>query len=141
MKRGRKADPPSHHAQRGTFQPSRHGNAIEILAANAVIEPRALPVQPDWLTAAGKLVWADDIGRISTTRMATELDSNLFGNYCNLQGAINLAFSAGAVPPAAYVAEARKMQELFGIGGARSRVLKTPGSGPTVNPFLRNGRK
>lgn len=85
MKRGPKPDLPSAKLARGTFQPSRNGGLIE------ATEPNALPVMPEWLTEAGREVWLDDIGRVSSTRLATERDSTMFANYCNLQGAILLA--------------------------------------------------
>lgn len=141
MKRGRKPDTSAQHVVKGTFQPVRHAGQIDIMASGAVIEPNALPVQPDWLTEAGAAVWLDNIGRVSSTKMATELDTDLFANYCNLQGAIVECARAQPYvpPPAAYYTEVRRMQELLGISGAKSRIGKV--STPTSNVFLRNGRK
>jgi hypothetical protein len=140
MKRGRKPDTSAQHLAKGTFQPVRHAGQVDIMASGASIEPDALPVQPDWLTEAGAAVWLDDIGRVSSTRMATELDSDLFATYCNLQGAIASCWRSGEVPPATHLMEARKMQEIFGIAGAKSRVVKV-GAAATANPFLRNGKR
>lgn len=140
MKRGRKPDTPAQHAARGTVQPSRHSGHVEILAAGSVIEPGSLPARPDNLSEDALAVWLDNIGRVSSTRMATELDTDMFANYCRLQGAINSCWRSGEVPPAAHLMEARKMQEMFGIAGAKSRVGKLP-EAPKANPFLRNGKR
>ncbi len=136
MKRGPKAELPSTKMARGTFQPCRDGGVVEIVA------PDALPVQPEWLTDAGRQVWLDDIGRVAGGKLVTEADSTMFANYCNLQGAISLAWRANEVPPAAMLMEARKMQEMFGLAGAKSRVAKAGGAGGAPsNPFARIGRR
>lgn len=57
MKRGRKAELPSVKEARGTLQPCRDANRVE------VIDQTGLPARPDWLTAAGEEVWIDEIGR------------------------------------------------------------------------------
>jgi hypothetical protein len=133
MKGGRKATPPSIHIAQGTYQPCRHAGTVEI------VEPDSLPRQPDWLTDAGRQIWLDDIGRVSSTRLVSESDSTAFANYCNLQGAITLAWQSGQVPPTTALAEVRKMQELFGLGGAKSR-LKAANGGKTSNPFSALGK-
>jgi hypothetical protein len=135
MKRGVKPTLPSVKAARGTLEPHRDANRIEIAS------PRDLPIEPTWLTSAGREVWLDEIGRVSAGFFVTEHDSTMFGNYCNLQGAINLAWMSGEVPPAAHLMEARKMAEQFGIFGAKSRLqIADPGK-KSANPFTRNGRK
>lgn len=106
-----------------------------------LIEPGSLPIQPEWLTPAGQEIWHDDIGRVSTHRLVSESDSTLFTTYCNLQGACSLAWKAGEVPPAAHLMEVRKLAEIFGIAGGKSRV-KIGGDGPKPsNPFARNGTR
>lgn len=136
MKRGRKPDLPSVKEARGTFQKCRDADRVE------VIEPDALPSQPDWLTVAGEEIWQDDIGRVAQGKLVTERDSTMFGNYCNLQGAIVLAWRAGEVPPAAHLVEARKMAEQFGIFSAKSRMgNKGDGAVGGSNPFTRNGKR
>lgn len=135
MKRGPKPDLPSTKEARGTIQKCRDANRIE------VIEPDALPAQPDWLTTAGEEVWQDDIGRVAQGKLVNERDSTMFGNYCNLQGAIILAWRAAEVPPASLLMEARKMAEQFGIFSAKSRLQIKGGDGPSSNPFAKNGRR
>lgn len=137
MKRGRKADPPSVKAERGTLQPCRDGNRVE------VIDHLGLPAKPDWLTAAGEEVWIDEIGRVAVGRFVSERDTTMFANYCNLQGAINMAWRSGEVPPAAHLMEARKMAEQFGLFGAKSRIgtKVNGGEAPSGNPFNRNGQR
>lgn len=135
MKRGPKAELPSVKAARGTFQPCRDGGKVQ------VIEPDQLPMEPVWLTEAGREVWLDEIGRVSVAKLATERDSTMFGNYCNLQGAIVQAWRAGEVPPAAMLTEARKMAEQFGLFGAKSRMNVAGNDGKSSNPFARNGAR
>lgn len=136
MKRGRKSELPSTKLARGTLQKCRDSGRVE------VIEREQLPLQPDWLTPEGQDVWLEDLGRVATHSLVSELDSTVFGNYCNLQGAINKAWRLGEVPPAAYIMEARKMAEQFGIFGAKSRMkVGSGGSGGTGNPFAKNGKR
>lgn len=131
MQRGPKAQLPSEKKAKGTFQPVRDAGRIQI------IEPMSMPQRPDWLTSEAGEIWLDDVGRV---KLATEADSNLFANYCTLQGAIVKAVRAGGdMPPMAAFAEVRKMQELLGIAGARSRVGVAPEGGKPGNGFARNG--
>lgn len=131
MKRGPKPQLPSEKRAKGTYQPSRDGHRIE------VIEPNAMPQQPNWLTAEAEEVWMDDVGRV---KLATESDSTLFANYCSLQGSLIKAIRSNEVPPITAFTEVRKMQEVLGIGGARSRVGVKPDA-PAGGVFSRNGRR
>lgn len=131
---GHKPGLPSEKLARGTYRPDRHAGLVE------VIEPDSLPPRPDWLTTEGEEVWMDDIGRVSAHRLVGEKDATVFGQYCNLMGACIKAWRSGAVPPVTAIAEARKMAELFGIAGARSR-LKIAADAAAANPFSRNGRR
>lgn len=133
MQRGPKAQLPSEKKAKGTFQPVRDAGRVQI------IEPMSTPQQPDWLNTEAQEIWLDDVGRV---KLATEADSNLFANYCTLQGAIVKAIRAGReMPPMAAFAEVRKMQELLGIAGARSRVGIAPEGGKAGNVFARNGNR
>lgn len=133
MQPGPKAQLPSEKKAKGTYQPVRDSGRVEI------IEPMSTPRQPDWLTAEAQEVWLDDVGR---SKLVTESDSYLFANYCTLQGAIVKAIrSGGEMPPMAAFAEVRKMQELLGIAGARSRVGVAPDGGKAGNVFARNGSR
>ena len=129
MKRGRKPDLPSVRALRGSSRSHRDADKVEIIG------PDMPPVEPESLTEAGRSVWLDNIGRVAQTKLATELDSQMFANFCNLQGAINDAWRSNSVLLAAHMSEARKMAEQFGIFGAKSRVIS--GQKPDVpgNPF------
>jgi hypothetical protein len=108
-----------------------------------LVAPDALPQKPDWLTAAGEEVWMEDIGRASQVRLLSESDTTMFANYCNLQGCIIQAWrvmASGdpdeAPPPISALEHVRKLQEYFGIAGAKSRVVKVEqGGGPAGNPF------
>lgn len=128
MKRGTKADLPSVKVLRGTSRKDRDGDKVEIIV------PDSLPAEPGCLTEAGRGVWLDNIGRVAQTKLANELDSQMFANFCNLQGAIDDAWRAKGVPPAAHLSEARKMAEQFGLFGAKSRVI-SGGNLKRKNPF------
>lgn len=125
---------PSHTKKaRGTLRPSRQIGVIEITT------PDAPPQQPDWLTASGEAVWLDNIGRVMAVGLATEADSDLLGLWCNLVGACGEAWRAGAVPPGWAVTESRRLGELFGLAGARSRIVRGLETGPSAeNPFAHN---
>ena len=80
-------------------------------------------------------MWLDNIGRVSSLKTAGELDSDFFGQYCNLQGANSQAWQAGQVPPISALDLARKMLEQLGLAGSKSR-LKNVGNGPKQsNPY------
>lgn len=132
MQRGPKAQLPSEKKAKGTFQKSRDGQKVQI------IEPMSTPQQPDWLTVEAQEIWLDDVGRV---KLATEADSTLFANYCALQGFIIEAVRRGEVPSISAFTEVRKMQEVLGIGGARSRVGLEPKGGKPGNVFGGNGRR
>lgn len=135
MRTGPKGVPRDEKAARGTLQPSRDANVVQ------VIEPSALPQQPDWLTEDGRQAWLDNIGRVSSVRGAAEVDTDLFANFCNLQGAVSKAWRAGEVPPITALMETRKMMELLRIGGQSSRTTKVADDAkPSGNPFLRARR-
>ena len=86
MNRGPKPQLPATKLDKGTYQPCRDANRVEIIA------PDALPQKPDWLTAAGEEVWMDEIGRAAQMKLVSEADTTMFGNYCNLQGYIIMAW-------------------------------------------------
>jgi phage terminase small subunit len=134
MQRGPKRQLPSEKRARGTFQPVRDANTIEI------IEPNAMPQMPDWLSAEAQEIWLEDLGRVTANRLVTEKDTTAFANYCALQALIVQCFRKGEAPAITALAEVRKLQELFGIGGAKSR-LQVKSAGGSGNPFKRNGSR
>jgi hypothetical protein len=130
VRRGKKPNTPAELKARGTFRPVRHKGLVELDTATDV------PVQPDWLTDAGRAAWADLLEHVIAARSATVADSAVLGTLCNLIGASAQAWQAGAVPPAAHLAEQRRLAELFRVGGAASRVGLPEGVAKD-NPFLR----
>jgi len=136
MRGGHKLMSVDEKRDRGTLRPCRE-NGVSV-----VVEPNALPQQPDWLTEEGGAVWLDNIGRVSTARGASELDTEMFANFCNLQGAVIRAWRAGEVPPITAMMETRKMMELLRIGGTASRLVKVAdGEKPSGNPFIKQRPK
>ena len=129
MKGGHKPQTPAAKRARSTYRRDRDGQRFE------VVTPAALPIQPDWLTEAGRDQWLDNIGRVSSTHLATETDSAMFATFCNVMGALSLCWRSGEVPPAAHLVEARRLAELFGLAGPKSRVGAPPGATKESNPF------
>lgn len=144
MKRGPKAELPSEHLKRGTLQPSRHGDrkgAVSQLAAiaeGAVTLASAMPQKPETLSAEAALVWDDDIARAVQGGYIGERDQTMFAQYCQVVGACNAVWKTGKAPPAAYLTEARKLAEMFGLLGAKSRVKGKNDGAKTDNPFSRH---
>ncbi len=147
MKRGPKAELPSEHLKRGTLQPSRHGSRkaaasqFAEIAENAVTLASAMPGKPDSLSAEAQLVWDDDIARAVQGGYVAERDQTMFAQYCQVVGACNACWKTGAVPPAAYLTEARKLAEMFGLLGAKSRVKGKSDGAETDNPVARSARR
>ena len=106
---------------RGTFRPDRHGSASRY----SLVTPNEPPIPPAWLTPTGRKMWQSEAPRAFAAGFASEADSNCFGNFANLLGAIVDAWGSGGVPPATYMAEARRMAEQFGLAGVLSRVTKS----------------
>lgn len=136
MKRGPKGETPTEKDRRGTLRPVRDAGKKEIIV------PGDPPIMPDYLSPEAIDVWQEMLGRVMTARV-TEVDSSLFARYCSLEALVRAAFQAGGPPPpAAYLSELRKSEELLGIAGPKSRV-----SGPAQpgvvsnNPFARNGNR
>lgn len=136
MKRGAKPLPREVKIARGTLQPCRDaGPGYEIVSRG---EP---PIAPDYLKPEAQEVWIEEIGRVMAFGVS-EKDSSLFARYCATEALARKAFLAGEPPPAAYLTELRRMAELLGIAGPRTRVGARP-DGPTnsSNPFVRNGNR
>lgn len=136
MKRGHKPNLPATKRARGTYRPDRDGGVVEL------VEPESLPQRPDSLTEAGQLVWLDNIGRAAANRLATERDSTIFGQFCNLVGALNLAWSAGEVPPIVAITEAVAWPSCLAWPASRAgwrRALPTE-EHPIRSPGMAGGR-
>lgn len=136
MKRGPKPEARATKVQRGTLQPCRDGGAVvELVTA---VDP---PMMPDYLSDAAKEVWIEQIGRVMLGGIG-DRDSLLFARYCATEALARTAFAAGEPPPSAYLSELRRMEELLGIAGPRTRQTGKPGGATTIeNPFARNGRR
>ena len=135
MPRGRKPLAPSEKESRGTLIPSRDAGRGEIIAPNETV------CRPDWLTAEGEMVWIDDFPRVQSVSGAREVDTTLFGNYCNLQGMINRRWGQDECPPITAMTEVRRMQEALRIAGPSSRVTKGGDEPKSGNPFKRHGQR
>lgn len=92
---------------------------------------------PDYLSTPAQAIWIEELGRVIGGG-ASELDSSLFARYCATEALLREAFANGHTPPAAFLAEQRRVAELLGLAGPKSR----PGARPREkNPFERNGKR
>jgi hypothetical protein len=134
MRRGPKPELPSLKARSGTFRPHRDRFKVEILTSST------FPVKPDWLTAAGQTIWDENIARAATIGL-TEHDSVVFAIFCNLTGEIAQAMRAGKMVSIAAQTEVRRLAELLGLAGPKSRVIMgNPPPEAGSNPFARRRR-
>jgi hypothetical protein len=124
---------PTEKRARGTYAPFRDADRVEFIEAPSV------PAEPASLTEGGRQVWLDIIPHVAG-RLAGERDSLLLGQLANLTAACNAAWASGAAPPAAHLAEVRRLCEIFGLAGRRSRMGVLPAGRAEPNPFTRNGR-
>lgn len=138
MQRGRKPDPPAVKASRLGKLPG-----TEDFGRQELVVPGSPPMMPEYLTPKAQIVWQEEIGRVMSVGVV-EVDSSLFARYCSLEALVRQSLEAGAEPPpAAYLTELRRMGELLGIAGRKSRVGGKVGDDPTktTNPFARNGNR
>lgn len=133
MQRGRKAEPPSTLAARGTFQPCRASGRTEIVV------PGDPPMMPDYLTPEAQIVWQEEIGRVMAAGVA-EPDSSLFARYCATEALARKAFQQGEAVPASVLTVLRQYAEMLRIAGPKSRV-GVGDNGKASNPFARNGAR
>lgn len=100
---------------------------MEIVGAN---DP---PVTPDYLSPEAQIVWQEEVARVMSVGVC-ELDSSIFGRYCSIEAVVRNVHANGQAAPAAYLTELRRMAELLGIAGPKSRVQKVD-QGKSSNPF------
>lgn len=135
MKPGPKRSPNSVKIERGTLANYRDAQTMELVQFDS------LPTAPDWLTDAGRSEWLDNIGRVSSVKLITEADSVLFAGWCNMVGAAAMAWRSGEVPPSSHLMEIRKLAEMFGLAGRKSRVGQVSDDAKSGNPFTKIGSR
>jgi hypothetical protein len=128
MKPGPKPQPLAVQKARGTVEPWRDGDKVQIVTTD---DP---PSQPEIMTAEVQAMWQEQLPRVMQAG-AVELDSELFSTYCHVAVALRKCWTAGEVPPASHLTEFRRLSELLGIAGPKSRVGRAPPSKPAGNPF------
>jgi len=133
MQRGRKAEPSSTKLARGTFQPCRDGQKVQVLA------PGDPPMMPDYLTPEAEIVWQEILGRVMAVGVA-EPDSALLARYCAMEALARNTLRSGDAIPATIMTALRQYEELLRIAGPKSRV-GVKQDGQSANPFARNGRR
>ncbi|ATP18558.1 hypothetical protein [Sphingobium yanoikuyae] len=118
MRPGKKLTDPQRKKLAGTFKQCVDGATTAI---SAVL--RDIPVQPDWMSEAGKEVWAADLEKVMATGL-TGVDAGAFALYCETMAVFIQSVRAGQPVNAAYRSELRKQMELLSIAGAKSRLAK-----------------
>lgn len=132
MKPGPKPLPPHVKAARGTAQPCRDTYRPLETPEGAVTPPPGMPLE-------ALVIW-DDLAPVAIALGTLKpADAYAFAQLCNMTAAIQSTWRGGPPAPAAYVAQWRLMLELFGLAGAKSRLV-TEATAKHDNPFLRNGR-
>lgn len=119
MRRGAKLGNPTTRQLAGTFRKDRHADIVSIAPA----VPSNAPTQPAYLTPEAKLVWQEEVQRV-TGCGATDADSSMFARYCQMEAAFRVLIAAGELPKAALVTELRRTGELLGIAGVKSRLAR-----------------
>ncbi len=80
-------------------------------------------------------MWREEVDRVTACGI-TDADSSLFARYCTMEAAYRTQITAGELPKAALLTELRRMAELLGIAGLRSRLARSGGSeAPKASPF------
>lgn len=133
MKPGRKPEPVATKLARGTFQPCRDGDKVQIYGAGDA------PQMPDYLTAEAIDVWQETVGRVMHVGVG-EADSSLLGRYCAMEALSRKTLAGGEPIPASVMTALRQMEELLGIAGPKSRIGRVT-DGKSSNPFARNGKR
>jgi hypothetical protein len=92
------------------------------------------------LTAAGQKIWDENKARAATIGI-TEHDTVIFTIFCNLTGEIAQAVRAGKAVSIAAQTEVRRLGELLGLAGPKSRIIvDNPAPEGSSNPFARRRR-
>jgi len=118
MQRGKKLTDPQRKKLAGTFKQCVDGATTTISTI-----PRDIPHQPDWMSEAGKAVWAADLEKVIATGL-TSVDAGAFALYCETMAVFIQSVRDGQPVNAAYRSELRKQMELLSIAGAKSRLAK-----------------
>lgn len=145
MKRGRKPEQVDIKFARGTFQPHRDANKIQVIKNTDPPEfPDPVEADDDGtvlesLTPAAQIVWNETIGRVMAVGVC-EPDSAFFARYCGMEALSRAQLSRGRPIPTALMTALRQMEELMGIAGPKSRIGRVP-DGKFANPFSNNGRR
>lgn len=127
MKGGNKGEPPDTKLVRGTWRHDRDGSKVQIMT------PDDPPMMPD-MTPEAEIVWQQQLPRVMATGVV-EFDSEFFAAYCHVVAAMRKVHAEGVAAPGSIYTEFRRMSELLGIAGPKSRVGRAPPPKPDGNPF------
>src|SRR5689334_19172274 len=117
MNRGAKRLPPRLKVLTGSYRRDRDAHAVELGVTEGT------PTPPAWLPPDAVAVWNETWPRVAGLKLVGKQDAGVFANYCALTAALARAWRGNtAPPPAALLSEHRKVSELLGLAGAKSRV-------------------
>ena len=119
-----------------TAQPCRDNFEVIAPPEGSVRRPEGLPldVQAIWDDYAPV---AEEMGTLKPA------DAMAFAQWCVMSAHLQAAWaSEDPTPaPASYIQQWRTLGEMFGLCGARSRIVRKGNEKPAGNPFSRNGRR
>lgn len=137
MQRGRRAIPAEEKRARGTYQPSRDADKLQLTLA----AENTGPILPDMVKEnEGALKVWEQLHHIVTAFGANEGDSNIFARYCMMEALARDTLSGGEMISAGAMNSLRQYEELLRIAGPKSR-LTSRSAVADSNPFSRNGKK
>jgi len=141
MNRGKKPMSPKTKEKRGTFQKAKDGDKHEF------VMPDDPPEMPKGITAGAKVVWQDNHAHVTASGVCLA-DSDLFRTYCEMVADERMRWEDPNLPNpnGAFIGERRRIAELLGIAGPKSRVIRrdpyskgTGDDGKPANRFSRVG--
>jgi phage terminase small subunit len=121
------------HALNGTFRPGRHGGK-QFPPPDATTPP---PAPPAFLSSDAQNVWNELAPALSRLGLLNGLNTSMLGHFCCLDVTLRQAWSRGAAPSSAQIAQHRHLARDLGLID-----LRLPAAGIHKNGrFSQNGRR
>lgn len=125
--------PPTLHALAGTYRPSRHGGK-QFSPPDPNAQP---PTPPSFLSHEAQNVWHELAPMLTRLGLLNTLNVSMLGHFCSLDALLRAAWTKGAPPSAAQLAQHRHLARDLGLID-----LRLPASGAdTKGRFSQNGRR
>lgn len=125
--------PPILHALNGTFRPGRHGGK-QFPPPDPTTPP---PAPPSFLSHEALKVWHELAPVLARLGLMNELNCSRLGHYCCMDALLRAAWSKGAPPSGAMLAQHRHLARDLGLTD-----IRLPAAGIHKNGrFSNNGRR